>query len=134
MLGSDNNEGNNPVVTIAEAKLIARDAADAALDKQSKELPSLLKPVMYEVAESVAARTQRDFIGIFSKVMGADVLDDEHIRDIHKDLYWLRDQRVAKERRITMAFDNIIGSGTKWSVIAALSAAAAYLGVKLKGG
>lgn len=112
-------------VSVAEATLIAQDAAKKALHEHAETLPLLMKPVMYEVAETVARRQKADMHNLFTVVFGADVTDTDHVRDLHKDLFYLRDQRVGHEARKAVqrqeawrAFFKLIGQGMAAAIIA----------------
>lgn len=91
----------------AEVQLIAQEAADKAVAKHSEQIPKLMKPTMYEVAETVARRNKEDLGNLFTQIFGADVKNQEHMRDLHKDLYYLRDQRLSYEARKTLARQEI---------------------------
>lgn len=100
----------------AEAMLIARDAAAEALDQHAKQLPIILKPVMYEVAENVNAMATKNFNMLLSKLLTADVMNDEHIRDFHKDLYYLRDKRVQHESDTATARQEVVKMVAKYGI------------------
>ena len=109
-------------VSVAEAEIIARDAAKAALREHAETIPKLMKPVMYEVAETVSARATSDMHRLFNHVFGADVTNEQHLRDLHKDLYFLRDQRVSYEQRRAIARQEVVRSVVR-SITQALAAA-----------
>jgi hypothetical protein len=121
-------------VTKAEATLIAQDAAKTALHEHQASLPQMLKPVMYEVAENVARRGQKDLQHLLTAVFGADVANQEHLRDLHKDLYWLRDNRVAHDERKKIARQELLRSAFKLMgtcALAAIAAICAVVGLKV---
>jgi len=120
-------------ITKAEVTLIARDAATEAVDRYNDSLPVMLKPTMYEVAENVASQTEKTFIKLFSKVIGADVLNDDHVRDFHKDIYYLRDKRLDSERMSAALKTGAAENAGKLTLTAIFLGALALLGIKWGG-
>lgn len=121
-------------VTKAEATLIAQDAAEKALHKHAEHLPNAMKPVMYEVAETVARRGTADMHKLFSTIFGADVTNQEHLRDLHKDLFHLRDQRVTYEARRRVVRQEFYRAMFKYAgvvLFSAITAVAILLGIRL---
>jgi len=114
-------------VTKAEAQLIAQEATEKALEKYAKHLPDIMKPVMFEVSEIVARRSDEGFNKLFTLIFGADVKDQNHLRDLHKDLFYLRDQRVAYDDRRKVVRQEILRASIRWVGTCAVSAAAAVL-------
>jgi hypothetical protein len=113
----------------AEVEIIARDAAAHALEKHAHDLPRLMKPTMYEVAETVARRNSEDFHKIFKHLFGLDTGDLEHVRDFHKDLYFLRDQRMSHEARRALLRREMLRSTVKYFSQALVAAALALFAI-----
>lgn len=117
----------------AEVTLIAQEAADKAIEKHHKQLPLLLKPVMTEVAETVAHRQRQDYHHMIGRVFGADIDNADHVREVNKDLFHLRDLRIAAEHIKKTAREAIIRTVAKMAgstLITVLGAVAIIIGFR----
>lgn len=116
-------------VTKAEAILLARDAADAAIEIFGRNMAIMLKPVMYEVAENVTAAQEKSFIELFSKVIGTDVRDSDKVREFNKDIFYIRDKRMEHERAARLAKETVLISIAKWTGVLLILGILASLGL-----
>ena len=119
--------GEGSGVSVAEATLIAQEAAGKALKTHTDNLPALMKPVMYEVAETVARRNSADNHKMLTTIFGADVTNQDHLRDVHKDLYYLRDLRISHEQRVSMRRQEFWRATWRYAILALVTGAGAIL-------
>lgn len=120
-------------VTRLEAQGIAKDAAQEALDRHMKLLPDALKPMIYEVAEKVAAKGEAAMRELFSSIFGVDVENKDHVRELQKDLYWARDRRIEHEQDRRMVRSAVRIGALRVAGYILLTAMLTLLGVKAVG-
>lgn len=106
-------EGESKNVTQLEVQAIVNTAVDKAIEQQTKELPELMKPTMYEVAERVSKRGEEAFKHLLGTLFGVDLLDHEAVRKFQMDLFWLRERRQTAEAQAAALKSSILSGGLR---------------------
>jgi hypothetical protein len=119
-------------VSKAEMQLIAQDAATRALDEHTDNLPRILRPMCYDVAEIVAKRQEQALHALISNIFGADVTDKNQVREVQRDLFYLRDKRTDHDKSVRVVKDQVIRSAVRVGILLFFAGCMLYLGFNLK--
>lgn len=120
-------------MTPLEVQAITQNVLKEFSADQEKRLPQLMAPLMYEVAEKIAARSEAAQALLLSNIFGLDITDKEKVATFQRDLFWLRDKRVESEAERKIIRHAVTVGTLKalfMGIIGAATALLAVLGLK----